>query len=269
MTTKNIKLIALDIDGTIMDKNFHISEQVKAAIKKAIAKNIYVVLATGRMYSATVPVAKELGLKTPLILYQGSLIQEFYNSDKVLLHHSLSKEHALSVVKDLRDYDIQINAYLNDNLYAEEISPILNEYSSKRDIPVFKVDNFDALSDFEPTKLLGLDYNTDLVEKIKNELKEKYKGIINITKSTQHFCEFVNKKCSKATSLLFLAEKWEINPSEIMAIGDQDNDKEMLEIAGFGVAMGNGDKKLQEIADFVTDTVDNNGAAIAIERFAL
>ena len=269
MSDKKIKLIALDVDGTIMDRNFNISGQVKKSIKKALDKGIYVLIATGRMYSATVPIARYLGLTTPLIVYQGSLIQEFYQSNKILMHHTVPSDISLHVIKDLRQYGVQINAYLNDNLYAESISPILDEYASKRNTDVVKVENFEDITKFEPTKILGLDYDTILIDKIRNELKEKYKGIINISKSTPNFCEFVNNKCSKANSILFLAEKWGIDQSQIMAIGDQENDREMLEIAKIGVAMRNGDKELQKMADYITETVDNNGVAHAIEKFIL
>lgn len=269
MPEKEIKLIALDVDGTIMDKNFNISGQVKTAIKKALDKGVYVLIATGRMYSATVPIAKHLGLITPLIVYQGSLIQEFYESNKILMHHTVPSDISLQVIQDLRRYGVQINVYLNDNLYVENESAILDEYALKRNIPLYKVDNFDAIDKFEPTKLLGMDYDTNLIDKVRNELKDKYNGIINITKSTPNFCEFVNNKCSKANSVLFLAEKWNIDKSQIMAIGDQENDKEMLEIAKIGIAMGNGDKELQEMADYVTESVDNNGVAHAIKKFVL
>jgi len=269
MTKKEIKLIALDVDGTIMDKNFNISEKVTKTIKNALDKGIYVLLATGRMYSATVPVAMHLGLKTPLVVYQGSLIQEFYRSNKILMHHTVPTDISLQVIKDLRQYGVQINAYINDNLYAESFSPILDEYASRRDTPIYKVDNFESMSNFEPTKILGLDYNINLIDKIRNELKEKYENSINISKSTPNFCEFVNNKCSKANSVLYMAKKWNIDQSQIMAIGDQENDLEMLEIAEVGVAMGNGDKKLQEMADYITESVDNNGAAKAIEKFVL
>ena len=269
MPDKEIKLIALDVDGTIMDRNFNISGQVKSAIKKAADKGIYVLIATGRMYSATVPVGKFLGLKTPLIVYQGSLVQEFYRSNKILMHHTVPSDISLQIIKDLREYGVQINVYLDDNLYVENKSDILDEYASKRNIPLYKVDNFENIGKFEPTKILGLDYDKDLINKVRNELKEKYKGLINITKSTPNFCEFVNNKCSKANSILFLAEKWGIDRSQVMAIGDQENDREMLDIAKIGVAMGNGDKELQEMADYITDSVDNNGAARAIEKFVL
>lgn len=269
MPNNKIKMIALDIDGTVMDKNFNISGEVKSVIKNAADKGIYIVLATGRMYGATVPIAEELGIKTPLVVYQGSLIREFYNSSNILRHRTVSSEFFAEIVKDLRNYGVQINAYINDKLYAENITPILEEYSSDRNIPVYKLGDFEETKNSKPTKLMGIDYDTDLIDKIKNELKQKYKGNINVTKSTRHFCEFVNSKCSKADSILFLANKFGLDKSQIMAIGDQDNDKDMIEVAEIGVAMGNSDEELKQIADYVTDTVDNNGAALAIEKFVL
>jgi len=264
-----IKLIALDIDGTIMDKNFMISGRVKSAIERAIVENIYVVVATGRMYSATVPIARDLGLITPLITYQGGLVKEFYKSDNTLIHHAVPYEISMQVIKELRKLGVQINIYLDDELYAEKETPILKEYSQKRNINYKLVNNFEELGCFNSTKILAMAENEQIVDKIRKDFDEKFGNELNICKSTSHFCEFVDKNCSKASAINFLAEKIGIKKENIMAIGDMENDKEMLEAAGLGVAMKNGDKELQRIADYVTDTVENDGAAIAIEKFAL
>ncbi|HSA06332.1 MAG TPA: Cof-type HAD-IIB family hydrolase [Candidatus Gastranaerophilales bacterium] len=269
MLNKNIKLIALDVDGTIMDKNYRISDRVKKAISAAVEKGIYVLIATGRMYSATVPIAAELALKTPLIVYQGSLIKEFYNSDKTLLHHNIDKEIAYRIINDARQKDVQINVYLDDKLYVENNFPILQEYAIKRNISVYKLNRFEDVEDFFPTKILIMDSDADKTENLAREFKKKYSDELYITKSTDYFCEFVNKKCSKADGISFLAQKWNINQDEIMAIGDHENDIEMIEFAGLGVAMGNSHESVQKRADFITDTVDNDGAALAIEKFAL
>ena len=269
MVNSNIKLVALDVDGTIMDRSFQISGRVKDAITKASEKGVRVLIATGRMYSATVPIGQELGLQTPLITYQGSLIKEFYQSDKTLLHHDLEPELAYRIIQDARKKDLQINIYLDDNLYIEKESPIVREYIDRRTIPYFKVDSFEECKEFRPTKILAMDSDTEKINRIVNEFKEKYSGELNITKSTDYFCEFINKKCSKADGIDFLAKKWGIAPQEIMAIGDHDNDREMLDFAGLGVAMGNSHDDLKEGADYVTDTVNNDGAALAIEKFIL
>lgn len=269
MTGKNIKLIALDVDGTIMDKSYQISERVRKAIAGAVEKGIYVLIATGRMYSATVPIGIELNLKTPLIVYQGSLIKEFYKSDNTLLHHHLNTDIAYDIIRDARKKDVQINVYLDDKLYVEAESPILQEYVARRYIPFYMVDEFEDFEKFLPTKILAMDPDPEKINLLIEEFKEKYSDRLNITKSTDYFCEFINKKCSKADGIMFLAQKWGINRSEIMAIGDHDNDREMIDLAAIGVAMGNSHDNFKEAADYVTDSVENHGAALAIEKFAL
>ncbi len=262
-----IKLIALDIDGTIMNKDYLISDRVKTTIKKAINNGIKVVLATGRMYSATVPIAHELGIKEPLVIYQGSLIQEYYNTNDILLHHTIEPTIAQNVIKKLREFNCQINVYLDDELFVEDENAVLKEYAVKRHIVYHKISSFDSVLDLKPTKIIAIDDDTTKIDEIRDETQKDFKNSLYITKSTPIYCEFVNNQASKGNALLFLAKKWNIRESEIMAIGDQDNDKEMLDIAQIGVAMGNSPPKLKELADFITDTVDEDGAAKAIENF--
>ncbi len=269
MTESKPKLIALDVDGTIMDRTYRISNRVKKAINHAVEQGVYVLLATGRMYSATVPIGIELGLKTPLVVYQGSLVKEFYKSDKELLHYKITPELAIELTKDLLKENVQTNVYFDDKLYTQTDSPILQEYVSRRKIPFYQVKSFDEVENFAPTKIMAMDPDIEKIDRLKAKFMEKYSDRFNITKSTDYFCEFVDIKCSKADAILFLAEKWGIKQSETMAIGDQDNDKGMIEAAGIGVAMGNGHDDLKQVADFTTETVEKDGAAMAIERFAL
>lgn len=264
-----IKLIAIDIDGTIMNKEFQINDRVKDAITRAINSGIYVILATGRMYSATVPIAANLGIKTPLITYQGSMVREFYDSDDILMHYTLSPEHSKMVLNDLRKFDLQINVYLDDEMFIEKETDILKEYAARRHITYHKVDSFDKVADLTPTKILVMDSTPEKATEIRDYLRNKYSDILNISKSTSLYCEVVNNQASKGHAVLFLAEKWGIKQSEIMVIGDQDNDMDMLQVAGLPVAMGNAEEGLKKIAKYVTDTVDNDGVALAIEKFVL
>jgi len=264
-----IKLIALDIDGTIMDKRFQISDRVKKTILRAINSGIYVVIATGRMYSATVPIAAGLGIVTPLITYQGSMVKEFYEKDDILLHYDVSPDLSKKILDELRKFDVQINLYLDDELFIEDESAILAEYAAKRNIIYHKINSFDNILDLKPTKILAMIKDAEKATEVKDYLKDKYSDTLYITKSTPFYVEIVNKEASKGKAIRFLANKWCIDRSEIMAVGDQDNDIEMLEVAGFPVAMGNSTEGLKNIAKYVTDTVDNDGAALAIEKYAL
>lgn len=267
--TNKIKLVALDIDGTIMNSQFHISDAVKKSIKRVMDSGVYVVLATGRMYSATVPIASGLGITTPLITYQGSMVREFYESDDILLHYTLPSDLAHNTIDDLRKFNSQINVYLDDELFVENESEILVEYAQKRHILYHKVNAFNKIIDLKATKILAIEKDPEKANEVKSYLQKKYQGKLNITKSMPKYCEIVNNEASKGNAVLFLAKMWNIKQSEILAVGDQDNDKDMLEVAGISVAMGNSPNGLKDFADYVTDTVDNDGAALAIEKFVL
>ncbi len=116
-------------------------------------------------------------------------------------------------------------------------------------------------------KILAIDDDVALIENLQKEMAEKYKNKLYVIRSTPRFCEFSDPKATKGNALRFLADKWGIKKEEIMACGDQDNDIEMLLAAGTKVAMGNATDALKSIADYVTDTVDNDGVPKAVEKF--
>ncbi len=263
----DIKLIALDVDGTIMDSRFQISQKVISTVKKAVNAGVKVVISSGRMYKAAVPNALQVGINTPLIVYHGSLIKEFYNSDRVLLDIPISGSITKELLKDLRKFSVQINLFNNDELYVEAESPILREYVSKRNINYNKVNFLEEIENLNPNKINAIDYDANKVLFIRKTLSEKYGNVLNVTASSPQFCEIVDKKASKGNAVNFLANLWGIKKSEILAIGDMDNDIELFEAAGISVAMGNAVETLKKASDYITETVDNDGAALAIEKF--
>lgn len=262
-----IKMLVLDIDGTIYRKDFTASNRVKQTLQKLVHQGIKVVLATGRMYAATVSIAKELGLNTPIISYQGGLIKEFQNSDETLFKCTLCPEHVKKVIEILKEKKIHFNIYMNDILIVENDSETIRRYTDERKIEYKVVDSFNEVELRDINKILVIDYDTKKIENITNELNEIFKGELYIVRSTPTFCEIANKDATKGNAVRYLAEKWGIKKQEIMACGDQDNDIEMLLAAGVKVAMGNATENLKKIADFVTDTVENDGVCTAVEKF--
>lgn len=264
-----IKMAVFDIDGTIMSSNFTMSAKTKSSIVKAIDKGVKVVLATGRMYGATVPIASELGIKTPLITYQGSLVKEYCNSDDILLHYSILPDLSREVIADIRAFGFQINVYLDDELFIEDESYILVEYAKKRHITFHKIDSFDKVVNLKPTKILAISLDEQKTTELRDFLRKKYSNTLFISKSTPFYCEIVNKKASKGKAIKFLSNLWGIKKEEIMAVGDQDNDIDMFETAGLCVAMGNGTEELKNAANYITESVENDGVALAIDKFIL
>lgn len=259
-----IKMVATDIDGTIVKWDTGFSENVKKCIKRLNKQGIRVVLVTGRMHCATTPIALELRLTTPIVSYQGGLIKDF--SGKTLYQHNLSDDHAKKIINWARKKDIHINLYLDDNLYVEKDNDFIKRYTDGKFI-TYNVCSFDDLEIRNVNKILAIDYNnaqkvTGWVE----ELHEKYPELY-VVKSTPYFCEIGSADAKKSNGVQYLAKEWGIQKEEILAIGDQDNDIELLKAGGIAVAMGNATPQLKACADYITDTVENDGFVKAIEKF--
>ncbi len=259
-----IKLVATDIDGTIVPFNGEFSDNLKKCINKLSNAGVKVVLVTGRMHSAALPLAEELGLNTPIISYQGGLIKDF--DGNTLYRQDLPSEYAIEIIKWARENDVHLNLYIDDKLYVENDNDIIKYYVSGRFID-YTVCSFDDLEIKNVNKLLAIDMNNaERVTSWMNILKKQYPDLY-IVKSTPYFCEIGPSNARKSFGIKFLCDMWGIKKEEVLAIGDQDNDIDLITAGGIGVAMGNGTPELKECADFITDTVENDGFVKAIEKF--
>ncbi len=264
-----VKLIALDIDETILSKEDKISIGVRKAIKTAQDKGIKVVLATGRMHRAAMPIASDLNLDTPIISYQGALIKEFKTSSKTIFSCSIKENLAREAIHLLRETNAQVNVYLNDELHSEKENDRLEQYCKKQKVTYTKVASFDTFKEFEPCKILAIGNNKEETDEIQKKLRAHFKKELYIIKSTPVFCEINDNRISKGNAVLYLADKWGIKQTETMAVGDQNNDIEMLKAVHIKVAMGNATDELKSVANFITEDIANDGVRVAIEKFAL
>lgn len=263
-----IKLLALDIDGTLMNRDYILREPVIKAIKRVIEEtDIKVVLASGRMINSTIPVAEQLGITTPLITYQGALIKDF-KTGKVFSHLLVPPDLALQLVFDMEEEGIHVNIYLNDTLCMKQITDIALSYSSARYVTPQTIEDYSIINIEPPTKIVGLDSDVEKIARITKKLKQKYLGKLSIFSSMPEYVEAVNPDISKGKALVkFAKEYWDIDPQDIMAIGDGDNDAEMVSLVGYGIAMGNAVDEVKSVARYVTKSVSEFGAAYAIEKF--
>ena len=263
-----IKLIATDIDGTILKDDFTFSDGVKKCIKTLKENGIHVIIATGRMYSSTKIISNELGLEEPVISYQGALVKNTAGDEEVIYQKNVDVKTAKEIIAWAKENNIHINLYDKDILYVENDDYIVQRYSNER-YTKYQIKPFDELELTQIHKLLAIDFNNpDKVTQWKNEMSAKYPNL-HIVKSTPYFCEFSNCDATKGKALTYLCDLWGIKQEEVLCIGDQDNDLELLSAGGVKVAMGNGTQNLKNIADFVTDTVDNDGFVKAVNKFIL
>ena len=260
-----IKLVATDIDGTIFIPEKEFTQGVKDCIEKLSQEGIKVVLVTGRMNAAASKIAQDLGLNTPVVSYQGGLVAE---NGKILYERYLTKDQAERILDWARVEKIHINLYNNDILYSEtdcyEVQRYCNNLHTERTIKPFNDIKKDKIN-----KLLAIDYsNPERITKYEKELQEIFPDLY-IVKSTPYFLEFSNPEASKKCAVEFLQKYWGLKKEEILTIGDQNNDIALLQAGGLKVAMGNATEELKAIANFITDSVYNDGFVKAMEKFCL
>lgn len=258
-----IKLIATDIDGTILKYNFEFNKEVKDCISKLSADGVKVVLVTGRMHSATDYIAEELGLETPIVSYQGGLIK---HEDEILYEKNLCPKKAREIINWAKKNDVHLNLYMNDELYVEKDDEVIRRYTGERNAG-FIVKSFDDVELHRINKMLAIDFvDQDKVTMWKEYLEATFDDI-SVVKSTPYFCEICHPEATKGHAVNFLKEYYQLKREEIMTIGDQNNDIDLLKSGGIKVAMGNATEELKAVADYVTDTVKNNGFVSAVEKF--
>lgn len=270
----DIRLLVLDIDGTIAGQSNDVREPVKQAIRSAQTKGVQVAIATGRMYCSALRFYHEVGSTLPLLAYQGAWIQD-PATQQIYQHLPVSRTTAEALL-DYFESDalrslLSVHFYINDQLYVREVTPETKIYAERADIQPMPVGDLRKTLHSEPTKVLALSDDTAIIEQMLGSLRKQYTPAeLYLTKSVATFFEATNPAANKGAAVRYLAEEiLGLNAQNVMTIGDNFNDLEMLEYAGLGVAMGNAPAQVQAIANWVAPDVEEDGAAAAIEAFVL
>jgi hypothetical protein len=247
---------------------------VKQAIRSAQAKGVQVAIATGRMYCSALRFYYEVASTLPLLAYQGAWIQD-PATQQIYQHLPVSRTTAEALL-DYFESDalrslLSVHFYINDQLYVREVTPETKIYAERADIQPMPVGDLRKTLDSEPTKVLALSDDTAIIEQMLGSLRKQYTPAeLYLTKSVATFFEATNPAANKGTAVRYLAEEMlGLSAQNVMTIGDNFNDVEMLEYAGLGVAMGNAPAQVQAIANWVAPDVEEDGAAAAIEAFVL
>lgn len=270
----DIQLLVLDIDGTIAGESNQIREPVKQAIKAVQAKGVKVAIATGRMYCSALRFHQDIGSDLPLLAYQGAMIKD-PATQEIIRHLPISKEMALRLLDYFEQPELRsllsVHFYINDRLYVREITRETKIYAERSNIEAIPVGDLRNALTWEPTKVLALSDDTDVIARLMGTLRQQYTPAeLYLTTSVATFFEATNPWVNKGTAVRYLAEEMlGLQASNVMAVGDNFNDVEMLEYAGIGVAMGNGPAEVQAIAHWVAPSVEEDGVAAAIEKFIL
>lgn len=261
------KIIAIDLDDTLLDDRLCVSMRNRRAIKRAVELGVVVTIATGRMFQSALPIVMDLEIEIPIITYQGALVKDI-RSGEVLLNLPVPAELAMQVVEEGYKAGLHVNIYVNDRLYVDSITEEGKAYAKLAGVELNPVGNLISFLKEEPTKILFVG-NPEFLHGLEVELQEKYGDKLYITKSKPNFLEFMHPGATKGKALRVLAQKYDVKPEEIMAFGDSYNDLDMIEFVGLGVAMGNAPEEIKQKADCVTGTNNADGVAQVIEKHLL
>lgn len=271
-----IKMIGLDLDGTLLNTKKELTQYSRDVLKRAIDKGVLVLVATGRPFTG---IPEELrtfpGMRYALTSNGARVLDTKEN--KVLIEELLPREDAIRALKVLRKYDTMQEIYFDGQGYADEEkmseihryhhNPHMWEYVRKSRIVVPDVLKVAEQSDTDMDKIQGLFVDMEERKQAWKELSNDNR--ISLVGSLKYNIEVNAAGVNKGKGLVRLGEILGIHREEIMACGDGDNDIEMLREVGFGVAMGNAEEEVKKAADYITETNDEDGVAKAIERFVL
>lgn len=262
-------LIALDLDGTLLTDNKKISSRTENILMKAMQAGHIVVIATGRPHRSSIHYYKSLGLNTPMVNFNGALIHHPFDAKWDALHNPMSKRTALGIVDACYDLSVHnIIAEVQDNVFLDKFDQeLIDIFSHSSENTPFTIGSLKSKLNEDPTSLL-IYPREDHIEQLRNHLEEYHAEMIEHRKwgAPWNIIEIVKKGMNKAVGLEKIAYYYRIPKERIIAFGDEDNDLEMIEYAGVGVAMGNAIPELKAIANHVTKTNEEDGVGVFLEQ---
>jgi Cof subfamily protein (haloacid dehalogenase superfamily) len=239
--------------------------RTREAIAATLAAGIHVILVTGRMFQSVRRYAREAGIDDPVVCYQGAVVAEPV-SGRWLRHEPIPLELARETIAALNDEGFGLNCYVNDELYVAEITPQAEQYAGFQDLVVHPVGDLLAWLQEPPTKLVVIG-DPRVLEGLKERMVARFDGRLYISTSLPYFLEFASPDVTKAAGLQFVATRLGFSRERTVAFGDGENDIELVDWAGFGVAVDNADELVKERADFVCPSVTDEGVAQVLEAY--
>ncbi len=268
------KLIACDLDETLLNHDRKVDERDVKAIRACREKGVKFVPASGRGYASIQGTLKELGLyEQPgeyVISFNGGAITE--NKDNRLLYfEGIPFELAEELYRRGQDYDVCIHVYTLNKVYAYRMNQNERDYlASRMEVEEISSNNINFLKGQDIVKVLYVNTDRAYLNKIEEDLKSITAGVIDVTYSSNRYIEFNHKGVNKGQGLLHMAKLLNIDPSETIAIGDNYNDLPMIQAAGLGVGVKNTVEAMKKDCDIITDaTCDEAAIAEVIDRFVL
>lgn len=286
------KIAFIDLDGTLLNQYGAVGEETKKILKNVMDKGTDIVLASGRPVDAIKQIAKEIESKNYFIAGNGALIYDL-QKDEIIYKETIKKEKVLEIIKICNENNIYYNIYTKNEILSSELKyNVLYYYKENKNKEERNKTKINIVQDIykyieeqeeEILKITVCDENKSIFDSILKRLK-KVKGIevlevehmsrkvikngTDTVEINYYYTEIMLKDTDKWKAIQYLINKLNIQKEEIIAIGDNSNDKQMIQNAGLGIVMKGSAKEVIDIADYVTEQTNNeNGVAKALEKF--
>lgn len=271
-------MIAMDMDGTLLSSDKTISDRSKEALRRAAEKGIKLVVCTGRIFTSALVFADIIESKAPVIASNGAYIRE-KDRDEVIYMKTLPRESIHKIVEIIKDGGFYPHLFTWEKIYTEKIIYSSRNYEKwnqnlpeERKVKIEIVENWYELIEKEYESILKIvviseDEEIPKLKELRNKIQNTME--VSVVASFDNNFEVMSKGISKGNAVKILGEMYGVTAEETICIGDNENDLSMIEYAGMGVAMGNATDRLKSVANYVTDTNDNDGVAKVIEKLVL
>lgn len=261
------KLIAFDIDGTVLNEKGELPPRTGAALQRAMSAGIKVICATGRMFPSALHIIRQIGVTDSSVFLNGAQIKNPVTNETVY-ERELNRELTRRILAFYRENGWYAQIYHGDRLFVEDDT-------DERCKHYERVSNVKAVAlgsdfwNFEGTsaKMLGIEFDIEAYKKMCDGTAAEFAGEIYAAPSQGCFIEIVHAEVNKARSLAFAAERLGVSQKDTLAFGDGENDREMLKWAGLGAAMGNASDRVKKCADIIAPDNNSDGVAVIIENF--
>ncbi|HEY4109481.1 Cof-type HAD-IIB family hydrolase [Puia sp.] len=264
------KAVFLDMDGTLLRSDHSVSEETVQTIKTLTDKGIAVILVSARPINAVLPTFRRIGLPAgnPVISLNGSYIVE---NGEPIFQAMIDLEMTARITEEVKPFKATIAYYLQREWYSEVKDAWTDHEQKIMDVPLGVAPIGSLVKEWDerkigPNKMMVMS-EPDNIALIQRHLRGLYNGQLNIYPSKATYLEVMDCHGSKSNAVKFVSKRLGIDRAEIVAMGDNYNDIEMIQYAGVGVAMGNAPDDIKALADHVTDTNNNDGVRKAMEKF--
>lgn len=267
-----IKLVAIDLDGTLLTGDKGISERNKIALAKAKAAGVKIVICTGRPLKAISTFLQELNLEEAgdySITFNGGLVQK-NDTGEIMEKKVMTTQDVHDLYELGQMLDLPIDTISDGDVYQLPSAPKRESlYSVLNNLLKFYPATIDEITDERLYNKVVVAYDANYLDQQIAKIPQSFYERYEIIKTRDTLLEFMPKGVTKAYGISLLAKDLGIEQAEVMAIGDEENDLPMIEYAGVGVAMGNAVPMVKEAADVVVKSNEEDGVAEAVERFIL